>query len=275
MIVPQSISSPLLKWGRLLGFCVLCACAVGVSEKHMQLAEEFVRQGKFLSGIEEYSRVVNYGGRNELAINAQKQIAIVYERYLKDFPRAIRAYQDVYKRSGDKRVKMESRWAIAKIYADRLENPVAAAEAFEVLYKEDAKFENEGAEILLSWAKALMDCGRFNEAAGVFAEFRKSFPGHKEGPRALLQEGEARLADRRPDQAKDNFQEIIAKFSGREGFSSLVSEAYYGLGNALEMKDQLDQALTAYRQSLAMYPNPSVIELKIQRVEKRKKERRL
>ena len=260
--------------GLLLSSAIF-ACAIGVSEKHMQLAEEFVRQGKFLSAIEEYSRVVNYGGRSVLAINAQKQIALVYEQYLKDFPRAIRAYRDAYQRSSDKRVKMEARWAIAKIYADRLENPVAAAEEFEALYKDEAKFEKEGAEILLSWAKALMDCSRFNEAANVLVEFRKNYPGHKAGPRALLQEGQARLADRRPEPAKDNFQEIINRFSGQEGYNSLVSEAYYGLGNTFEMKDQLDAALTAFRQSLAMYPNRAVVELKIQRVEKRKKERKL
>src|SRR4051812_9502535 len=98
--VPLSIKSRSRFWLRpFIVSILLCSCAIGVSEKHMQLAEEFFRQGKCLSAIEEYSRVVNYGGRTLLAINAQKQIAVVYEQYIRDFPRAIRAYRDVYLRS--------------------------------------------------------------------------------------------------------------------------------------------------------------------------------
>ncbi len=256
-------------------FLLLLGCSLGVGEKHAQLADEYIRQGKYLSAVEEYTRVVNYGGRSPLAIKAQQQIAFIYDNYLKDFPRAIRAYKDLYKRATDARIKMEARWAIARIYAERLENPIAAADEYRGLYQNEAKDQKEAPQICLAWAKALMDSGRFKDAAEVFEEFRKTFPAHRDGPRVLLDEASAYLADRRGDEAKQRYRELIEKLSGQVVYNSIIAEAYYGLGNALELNEDLDAALAAYRQSLSMYPNPAVVELKIQRVEKRKKERRL
>jgi len=251
------------------------ACTMGGGERQVEFAEELYRQGKFLSAIEEYSKVVNYGQRSPLALKAQEQIATIYEQNLKDFSRAIRAYRDLHQRADDKKVKFLARRAIARIYQDQLDSAGLAAEEFQGIIAEFGLTEPDSAEILLTWSKSLMDAGRFKDACEVLGSFRKNFPGNKDGPRALFDEGQALLADRRPDEAKPIFQEIIARFGGQASYSQLVSEAYYGLGNANEMRDDLEAALVAYRQSLSTYPNRDVIELKIRRVEQRKKERRL
>ncbi|MBS1986168.1 MAG: tetratricopeptide repeat protein [Bdellovibrionales bacterium] len=251
------------------------ACSVGVAEKDWQLAEEFETHGQYLRAIEEYSRIVNLGHRDALAIRAQMRIAEIYNRNLKDYPRAIRAYRDAYRRSDDRRMKMDARWAIATIYNDRLQNSAAAAEEYKPLYEEFGQYQKDGEEILLAWAKSLNDSGRFKESAEKYVEFRKRYPGHKEGPRTLLEEGHAHLADREPELAVKCFRELISTFGGQDGYRSMVAEAYFGLGSAFESMDELSPALEAYRQSLATYPNPKVIQLKIERVEKRKRERRI
>lgn len=254
---------------------LLAACSVGVAEKQWELAESFEAQGQHLRAIEEYSRIVNYGQRSALALKAQMRIAQIYDRHLHDYPRAIRAYRDAFRRADDRRTKMESRWAVATIYSDRLQNPSAAAEEFKPLYEEYGVSQKEGPDILLAWAKNLLDAGKFRESAERYAEFRSRYPGHKDGPRTLLDEGHAWLADRRPEPAAKLFREFIQTFGSQTGYASMVAEAYYGLGSALEANDELGPALEAYRQSLATYPNPKVIQLKIERVEKRKKEKRL
>lgn len=267
--------APFGVWLWSLLFCV--ACSIGVGEKHMQLAEEFFRQGQYMRAVEEYTRVVNFGPKSPLAIKALTQIAVIYEQYRKDYTRAIRAYRDVYRRSSDKHVQMDARFAVAKIYMDRLENPSAAAEEYEALYNEFGKGKKEGSEILFLWGKSLMDSGRFSDAAEKFLALRRDYPGHPDLPRSLIEEGQSYLADRRPELARDRFKELIERHGTllNSSASSLVAEAYYGLGNALEMLDQLDPALAAYKQSLAMYPNPAVIELKIKHVEARKNVRQL
>lgn len=263
-------------WGTRVGALVLlAACAIGVSEKQWQQAQEFERQGQYLRAIEEYSKIVNYGHRSPHATRAQLQIARLYETQLKDYSRAIRAYRDAFRRSEEERTKMDSRLAVARIYLESLQNPAAAAEEYGSLFKDYGKSHREGPEILLSYAKALMEAGSFSEGAARYHEFRTLFPGHREGPRTLVDEGQALLAERQPEKAVEVFREFIRLFSDKAGYESLTGEAYYGLGSAFENMDELTQALEAYKRGLATYPNPRVIEVKIQRVQKRKKDRKL
>jgi tetratricopeptide (TPR) repeat protein len=261
--------------GVLAAALLLGACTLGVNERHWQQAETFVQQGQFLRAIEEYSKIVNFEQRSLMAIKAQTEIASIYEIHLKDYLTAIRAYRDAFRRSDDPAQKMRARWAVARIYADRLGNFQAASEEYEILYKEYGKGSAEGPEILLLTAKALMDAGRFADSAARFSEFRALYPGHVEGPRTTLFEAQAYMASDQLDRAIELFREIITRMGSVAGYQSLVAESYYGLGLALEQKDELSQALEAYRASLATYPNPRVIEVKIDRLERRKKERRL
>ena len=91
------------------------ACSLGVDDKHWRLAEEYTRQGQHRKAIEEYTRVVNFGGRTTLAVQAQIQIATIYEENLKNYNLAIRAYRDVVKRTEDNAIRLKARWAIARI----------------------------------------------------------------------------------------------------------------------------------------------------------------
>jgi tetratricopeptide (TPR) repeat protein len=253
----------------------LASCSFDVNEEHWTLADGFLQQGQYLRAIEEYTRIVNFEQRSPLGVRAQEQIAKIYEAQLKDYPRAIRAYRDVYHRTDDSEVKMRARWEIAKIYGDRMGNFASAAEEYGVLYRENLSNPKDGPEILLGWARALMDSGQFRDAAERFQEYRNNYPGSASGPRAFLEESQAYLNAEQFDAAIKSFREAITQFSGRKGYEALVAEAYYGLGLALEGKDDLAPALEAYKAGLATYPNPRVIELKIDRLEKRKKERRL
>jgi len=251
----------------------LSACSFDLDEKHFVLAEEFLRQGQFRRAIEEYSRVVNYGKNSPLAVQAQLQIATMYDQSLRDFPMAIRAYRDVIKRSEDRALQMRAHWAICRIYMNKLERPSIAAEEYEKLFNLFGKDQKEGPEIILEWAKAIMESGEFVEAAKKFENFRKMYPGHKEGPRTLFEEGQAYLAERQFENAASRYEEVIAKFSGNTNYDSLVGEAHYGLGSSLEGMNKIQEAIQSYKNALPLYPNKKVIELKIERVQKRSKEK--
>jgi tetratricopeptide (TPR) repeat protein len=253
----------------------LCSCSFDVNEEHWRAADGFVKQGQFLRAIEEYTRIVNYEQRGPMGVRAQEEIAKIYSVRLKDYPRAIRAFRDVYHRSDENETKMRARWEIAKLYGDKMGNFSAAAEEYGILYRENLWSPQDGPQILLEWGRALMDAGQFLEAAERFKEYRNSYPGSADGPRAFLEEAQAYLNSEKFELAIKSFREAIQQFSGRKGYEGLVSEAYYGLGLCLEAKDDLSGALTAFKAGLTTYPNPRVIELKIDRLEKRKKERKL
>gem|GEM_PF-1061724 len=252
------------------------SCTLGVSDQQWKLAQSYVQQGQHLRAIEEYSRIVNLEQSGDMAVKAQTQIALIYEQQLKDYPRAIRAYRDVYRRAGeDVPSRLKARTEIAKIYAGRMGDFQAAVEEFEIIFKEFGYQITDGPELMIARAEALMEASRFEEAAIVLSEFRDHFPGHKEGPRSLFLQAQTFLAAQKNDLAIENFRDIIRRFIGVEGFENMVAESYYGLGIAFEAKDELENALEAYRSSLQKYPNPKVVELKIERLQQRKKERRL
>ncbi len=251
----------------------LGACSVNVNEKHWNLAEQYAQQGQFLRAIEEYTRVVNFGQKSPLAIRAQMSIAQIYDEQLKDYPRAIRAWRDVLRRSDDSGVKIQSRIAVAQIYMNRMENPLAAAEEYSIVLKENPDIGADGPKILLSLARALLDASRYSDAAEKFKLFLANYPGHQENARVLYELGRAYLSGGKLLLAKTTFQELIAKLEGRPGQSSLVAEAYFGLGETYESMEDMKMALEAYKQSLATYPNKEVIELKIDRISKRAQEK--
>ena len=249
------------------------ACSFNLDEKHFVMAEEFLRQGQYRRAIEEYSRVVNYAKNTPLAVQAQLQIATIYDHTLKDYPLAIRAYRDVVKRTEDRALQMRALLAVCQIYGDKLEKPRIAAEEYTKLFDNYGKDQKEGPEILLALSKSLMDAGEFSVSAQKYEEFRKLYPGHKEGPRTVYKEGQAWLAERQFEKAITSFQEVVARFSGNDDYNALVGEAYFGLGSAFEGAGRMPEAVAALKQSLPLYPNKKVIELKIDRVEKRKKDK--
>jgi tetratricopeptide (TPR) repeat protein len=270
-------SASLLQRESLRGFVLLLltACSLGVSDQQWKLAESYLQQGQHLRAVEEYSRIVNLEQKGPMAVKAQEQIALIYEQQLKDYPRAIRALRDVYRRAEDAPAKLKARIQIAKLYSDRMGDYMAATEEYEVIFKEFGDQMTDGPELYIAWSEALMEASRFDDAATRLSQFQTKFPGHKDGPKALFLLAQANLAGRNYDVAIETFREIIRKFTGIEGYDSMVAESYYGLGMAFESTDDLAQALEAFRSSLVTYPNPKVVELKIDRLLKRKKERRL
>ncbi len=259
----------------IISIVVMGGCSFDVNEDHWRSADSFVKQSQYLRAIEEYTRIVNYEQRGPMGVRAQEEIAKIYSVHLKDYLRAIRAYRDVYHRSDENETKMRARWEIAKLYGDKLGNFSASAEEYGILYRENLWNPQDGPQILLEWGRALMDAGQFLDAAERFKEYRANYPGSADGPRALLEEAQAYLNSEKTELAISSFQEAIKQFAGRKGYESLVAEAYYGLGLSLEGKDDLAGALTAFKSGLTTYPNPRVIELKIDRLERRKKERKL
>jgi tetratricopeptide (TPR) repeat protein len=253
----------------------LVACTLGVSDQQWKLADGYLQQGQHLRAIEEYSRIVNLEQSGPMAVKAQEQIALIYEQHLKDFPRTIRALRDVYRRAGDDSARLKARLHIARIYAGRMGDFMAAAEEYEVIFKEFGDQVTDGPDILLAWAEALMEASRFDDAGQRLTEFQTKFPGHKDGPKSRFLLAQTFLAAQKYDEAIEGFRDVIRRFNGIAVYDTMVAESYYGLGMAFESKDELTQALEAYRASLATYPNPKVVELKLERLQKRKRERRL
>lgn len=253
----------------------LVACSVNLKEKHWRLAEQYLKQDQLQRAIDEYTKVIHYGPKDEMAQKAIRQIARIYEEYIKNYPKAIESYQQLKASSDNEDVKLMASWRIAKIYQLKLNSLEKAGDEYKELYELIASKRREGPEILLEWAQTLIDAGKFEEAIIRYKEFRKKYPGHKHGPKVYLYEGQGFLSLRDGEEAQKVFNEIINLFSHKQGFEVLVSEAFFGLGESLEIKDELKRAVSAFEKARGAYPNPNVLELKIERVQQRIKQRKI
>lgn len=253
----------------------IVACSVNLKEKHWRLAEQYLKQDQLQRAIDEYTKVIHYGPKDEMAQKAIRQIARIYEEYIKNYPKAIESYQQLKNSSENEDVKLMASWRIAKIYQLKLNNLEKSSEEYKELYELIASKRGEGPEVLLEWAQSLTDAGKFEESILRFKEFRKKYPGHKHGPKVYLYEGQGFLSLRDGVEAQKVFSEIIELFSQKQGFEGLVAEAFFGLGESLEIKDELKEAVSAFEKARGAYPNKNVLELKIKRVQQRIKQRKI
>lgn len=255
---------------------LLGSCTVGGFEGHLRLAEGYFVQGQYQKALDEYSKIINAPVRGPVAIRAVMQAAKIYEENLKQYERAIKTYREISKKTDDERWLLDARTAAARIFQDRMDLPLEAAREYRTLLKDFGQDHMLAPTWSFRMGKALANAGSFDEAAQIFESFPKRFPDSQERPRARLEEANARLANRDFERAAAAFRTFLELDSRGAGvLSSWLGEAYYGLGSSLEALGESKSALEAYRQSLALYPNPKVIQLKIERVEMREKNRGL
>jgi len=237
------------------------------------MGQEYARQGAYKKSLEQYKRVINYSTSNSVSVAAQSKIAEIYEQYLKDYEEAIKAYEELDKISLDRQSKLKPKWSIARIYAKKLVNFKEADNKYDLLFSEYEKDLVNGPKILLEWAELNSLNDRYGRAAKIYQLFLKSYPNHKKIPRVVLSQGQIYLSSREGTKASSYFKKVIEDFGDMESYKKILGEAYYGLGESLEIMDDLKGALAAYKQGLDIYPNKEVIQIKINRVEKRQKKR--
>ena len=243
------------------------------------MAESFVERGAYLKAIEEYSKIVNLEQSSNLRIRAQKEVGRIYKDHLQDYPRAIRSYRNLYHWTSDLEVRSEARLEIAKIYSEKLNQFEDAAKEYKILYEEWArKREKEGPQVLMALSQSLMDAGLYAQAAERFSEFRKKYSNHPKKQSALFFQAQSYMLAKKYPQAISKYKELLNSPEGKnlEDISeNLRAQALYGIGLSLEFQDQLEEALQSYEKAIKGYPNPRVIEVKINRLKKRKRERNL
>ncbi|NCN26334.1 tetratricopeptide repeat protein [bacterium] len=250
-------------------------CSLNVPEKHFKLGEEYFLQGQFKRSVEEYSKVIEIEPKKRMALTALDRIAEIQRNKLKDPANAIVALRRKFNLSNEADSKIGTLRLIADIYREDLEDPRKAAEEYQKIYNEFGLETNDADQIILNFAEVLKEAQMFSSAAIRYQEFLTKFPGHKLGPRAMLNMGTALLSAGNLDKAQQELKKVNDQFSGRAEYDSLVAESLFAMGNLFEEKDDLDRAIELYKLASQAYPNPAVVELKIKALEKRRKERNL
>ena len=252
---------------------LLIACSLNLIDKHWNLASTYFRSGQYKRALSEYDKVLKLNPSFDKEINALRQKAIILHKHLRRYQEAIDVYFQLAKKSRLDQEIVSSLRQIAEIYAFNLGNYPEANKVFlEIVNKYDYEFRSAD-KFIQDWAAMLYESGQFRDAAKKIAEFRNYFPGHDDTPRSYLEEARAYLAAQEVEEAKKIFLKIVELFVGDSANADLLAEAYFGLGNVHEDRDELKKSLEYFEKSLEFYPNREVVELKIRGLKRRLEQR--
>lgn len=254
---------PRLSFSTSLLVLLLVACGPSLVERHMNLAEQYLRQGHYTKAIEEYTRVANFAKSDPIAIKAHENIANIYRTHLREPQRAVRSYRGIVMMTSDPVKKKDAMMAIASMYMEDINNPSQAAIEYQYIYEKLPLTQDETAKLLLLWAEALTDASQFMPAVARYREYLVKFPQNEEIMKARIGLGQGLLAANENVEAEKVFKEIVDSLVNTDQKRASLGEAYYGLGNVYEYQEDFNKALEAYGKSLEWYPNREVVEMKI------------
>lgn len=187
------------------------------------------------------------------AARARLQIGTIYEQQLHDYPKALKAYQEVSKYHADSTYSADALYRSAFVYAEQLSTPNEALEAYKTII---ATHPNTLQAMMANFqlGELYRKLNRYSEALQAY-ESTIGYPerdrylagGHKDSfsDRAQFRIGRVHYDDGRYDEARFAFEEFIQNRTQ----SPRLAAAYIYLAAINEKRDEKAQAAYFYKRA--------------------------
>ncbi len=265
----------------------LAAGATGCTSQNPRdrflLAERLWQEKNYSAAVAEYEKVTQKDPSSELGIKAALRAAMTQTLFLNENLGALRKLNRIIELNRESPLAHEAYKQIGEILFLRLEQYEQAIQHYErmiELYPEDPSKD----EYTYRIGKAQFHLLHFEDSIRTFRIVVDKYHGSEWAKRARfeigvseqtkghqLQQKEARLAN-------DSFREAVKEFTA---FSQtyptdpLTLEAKFEIGNCYEEMDQVDAAYKAFEEIRALYPNRTVVEMKLRRISERRNQKNL
>jgi TolA-binding protein len=249
----------------LAGLCLFFfACNANSPETKFLLAEKLLEDKKYDAAISEFQVIVDKSPQSRFGLEAQLKIAQIQHLYLGRSEQAIGSYREFLKRVKDDDQRREVERTLADLQFQNFENYDEAIAAYSRLVKEDPN-QKETEALMFRLGRAFFLQSKFSDAIKMFEYQRTRFPSGELYWRAELEIGNALGADGRCNEAVPRFNNVIG--SGPREQRILAS---FAKASCFEEQDELDKAYELFSSIKDDYPAASVVELKLQRIKRRK-----
>ncbi len=262
--------NPLLKISRsskrlgIAAMLALAACNARSPETKYLLAERLVEDRKYDAAISEFQDIVDKSPTSSLGLEAQLKIAQIQHLYLGRSQEAIDAYGEFLKRSKDPIRKREVERTLGDLHFQNVENYDAAIASYTKLMKE-APESPESEELLYRLGRAFFLKSQFSDASKIFEHQKERFPQGPYRSKAELDTGNALSAQGKCPEAIKQYDRLV---SGAPKEQRVL--AIFGKASCFEEQDDLDSAYEIFSSIKEDYPAPTVVELKLQKIKRRK-----
>lgn len=247
------------------------------------LAERLWQQKNYSAAVAEYEKVTQKDPSSELGIKAALRAAMTQTLFLNENLGALRKLNRIIETNRESPLAHEAYKQIGEILFLRLEQYEQAIQHYERmldLYPNDPSKD----EYMYRIGKSQFHLLRFEDSILTFRILASKYQTSEWGTRARfeigvseqikghqLQQKEARLAN---GAFKDAIKEFTAFIQAHPN-DPLALEAKFEIGNCYEEMDQIDAAHKVFEEIRTLYPNRTVVELKLRRIAERRNQKNL
>lgn len=239
-------------------------CNANSPETKYQLAEQLLEDKKYDAAISEFQNIVDKAPNSTLGLDSQLKIAQIQHLYLGRSQEAVDAYRQFLKRTKDESKKREVERILADIQFQSFENYDEAIASYSRLLKEN-KSEKELEELLFRLGRAFFLKGQFVDASKIFNFQKSKYPSGSYYWKAELEIGNSLSSQNKCGEAIKQYDKVIASAPKEEKVLASFAKAV-----CYEEQDDLDDAYELFSSIKTDYPAPSVVELKLQKIKRRK-----
>lgn len=259
------------------------ACTSQNPRDRFLLAEKLWQEKKYSAAVSEYEKVTQKDPSSDLGIKAALRAATTQTLFLNEHLSALRKLNRIIETNRESPLAHDAHKQIGEILFQRLEQYEQAIQHYERmldLYPEDPSKD----EYTYRIGKAQFHLLRFEDSIRTFRIVVEKYRGSEWAKRARfeigvseqtkghqLQQKEAKLAAEAFRGATKEFSEFIRTYPN----DPLVLEAKFEIGNCFEEMDQVDAAYKSFEEIRDLYPNRSVVELKLRRIAERRNQKNL
>lgn len=242
----------------------LAGCNASSPETKYLLAEKLLEDKKYDAAISEFQDIVDKSPSSPLGLEAQLKVAQIQHLYLGRSQEAIDAYREFLKRTKNPEKKREIERILGDMQFQNFENYSEAIESYTKLVKENPN-SVDSEDLIFRLGRAFFLKAQFEDALKVFRYEKAKFPQGKLSWKVELEIGNALSAKGKCDEAIKQFDLLINKAPKEQ--SVLAS---FGKASCYEEQDDLDSAYEIFSSIKDDYPAPSVVELKMHKIKRRK-----
>ncbi len=243
---------------------MLVACNARSPETKYRLAEQLVEDHKYDAAISEFQDIVDKAPSSPLGLEAQLKIAQIQHLYLGRSKEAIDSYQEFLKRSKDPNRNREVERTLGDLQFQNFENYDEAIASYSKLVK-DKPNSPDAEELVYRLGRAFFLKSQFADAIKVFQYQIAHFPKGDLRWKAELEIGNSLSGQSNCPEAIPHFDKVVAEAPKAQRVLASFAKA-----SCFEEQDDLDSAYEIFSRIKDEYPAPSVVELKMQKIKRRK-----
>ena len=263
-LLPKILSNSFSAWGGIFIISLLMGCNARSPETKYLLAEKLLEDKKYDAAISEFQDIIDKSPSSSLGLEAQLKVAQIQHLYLGRSQEAIDSYREYLKRAKDPLKKREVERVLGDLQFQNFENYDEAIASYSKLVK-DGPNSADAEELIFRLGKAFFLKSQFSDATKVFQYQIEHFPKGDLRWKAELEIGNSWSGQGKCAEAFKHFDAVIGYAPQQQKVLASFAKA-----SCYEEQDDLDKAYEIFSSIKDEYPAPSVVELKMQKIKRRK-----